>query len=169
MVKPGYETRSGPAHPRWSEAKMISAEGYVKVRVGREHPLADPNGYTYEHLLVWVSAGNPRPPKGWLIHHTNEVKTDNRLSNFELKRNDAHGIDHRAKVSDEQVREMRFAYARREGDIKILGERYGIPFQSVWKIIRGLVRRRAGGPIQTGNLRALRYSRPDETGVAFND
>lgn len=153
MPKPGYENRSGPAHPRWSEKKMLSSDGYVKVRVGKDHPLADPNGYAYEHLLVWVSAGNPRPAKGWLIHHKNEVKTDNRLSNFELKRNDAHGIDHRAKLSDEQVKDIRIAYDRGEGDTTSLGDRYGVPFQSVWKIIRGHVRKSAGGPIQTGSLR----------------
>lgn len=56
--------RRGPNHPKWNTAKMISAEGYVKIRVGKVHPLADPNGYAYEHLLVWVSAGNPRPPPG---------------------------------------------------------------------------------------------------------
>lgn len=132
---------------------MIASNGYVKVRVGREHPLADQNGYTYEHLLVWVSAGNPRPAKGWLIHHKNEVKTDNRLSNFELKQNDQHGIDHRGKLSDDQVKQVRIAYATGKGDIKTLGELYGVPFQSIWKIIRGNVRKRAGGPIQTGSLR----------------
>lgn len=48
----------GPDHPRWQDGKIISSHGYVKVRVGSEHPLADPNGYAYEHLLVWVSAGS---------------------------------------------------------------------------------------------------------------
>ena len=51
----------GCRHGRWSREKMLSSHGYVKVRVGKDHPLADPNGYAYEHLLVWVAAGNPRP------------------------------------------------------------------------------------------------------------
>lgn len=76
--------KSGAEHQRWSSDRMLSSHGYVKVRVGRDHPLADSNGYAYEHLLVWVSAGNPRPPAGWLLHHENENKTDNRISNLGL-------------------------------------------------------------------------------------
>lgn len=74
---------SGADHPRWNDGRMISSHSYVKVRVGVEHPLADPNGYAYEHLLVWVSAGNAPPPPGHLLHHVSEDKTDNRLSNLE--------------------------------------------------------------------------------------
>jgi len=36
---------SGAAHHRWNDGRMLSSQGYVKVRVGREHPLADSNGY----------------------------------------------------------------------------------------------------------------------------
>ena len=69
---------------RWTDERMVNADGYVKLRVGVEHPLADPNGYAYEHLVVWVSAGNDRPPPGWMLHHRNEVKGDNRIGNLEL-------------------------------------------------------------------------------------
>lgn len=72
----------GPKHLKWSDKKMVSTTGYIKVRVGKGHPLADPNGYAYEHLVVWVAAGNPRPPKGWLIHHQNGNKHDNRIENL---------------------------------------------------------------------------------------
>ena len=44
---------SGPEHHRWNEGRMLSEHGYVKVRVGKDDTLADPNGYAYEHLLVW--------------------------------------------------------------------------------------------------------------------
>lgn len=30
---------------RWNEGRIMNEDGYVKVRVGRDHPLADPNGY----------------------------------------------------------------------------------------------------------------------------
>jgi len=75
---------SGPEHPRWNEGQMLSSHGYVKVRVGTWHPLADPNGYAYEHLLVWTSAGYPKPDAGRVLHHRNGDKTDNRLENLEL-------------------------------------------------------------------------------------
>ena len=66
----------------------------VKIRVGVEHPLADPNGYAYEHLLVWVSAGRAIPEENEILHHSNEVKSDNRLGNLELKVRPDHGRHH---------------------------------------------------------------------------
>lgn len=75
----------GNKHYRWNNKKMVSTGGYVKVRVGREHPLADPNGYAYEHLLVWVAAGNPLPDSDELIHHKNEDKQHNEIGNLEKK------------------------------------------------------------------------------------
>lgn len=88
--------RVGPMNHRWNAGRMLSGDGYVKVRVGREHPLADPNGYVYEHLLVWVAAGNPRPPTGWLLHHANECRTDNRIGNLELMTRAEHNRRHNA-------------------------------------------------------------------------
>lgn len=84
----------GPAHPRWNSARMLNADGYVKVRVGVEHPLADPNGYAYEHLMVWAAAGRELPQENELLHHRNEVKSDNRLSNLELMTRAAHNALH---------------------------------------------------------------------------
>lgn len=84
-------------HWKWSDKKIVASNGYVRVRVGAGHPLADRNGYAYEHLVVWVSAGNPRPPKGWLLHHKNEVKADNRLGNLEMIRRGDHNSMHNAE------------------------------------------------------------------------
>lgn len=155
--KPGYESRSGPNHPKWNDGRMLSEDGYVKLRLGTEHPLADPNGYAYEHLVVWVSAGRPRPAKGWLLHHKNEVKTDNRLSNLELKRKVAHGVDHASPLTDRQVRGIRWRYAVGPLDTMQLAARYAISPQLAWKVVKGRTRTGAGGPIQTGGLKSRRY------------
>lgn len=85
--------RGATAGP-WNNQKMFSSQGYVRIRVGCHHPLADPNGYAYEHLLVWVSAGLGRPQKGWVLHHINEDKTDNRLENIELCSRSKHNKYH---------------------------------------------------------------------------
>lgn len=84
----------GAAHPRWNEGRMLTDDGYVKVRVGKGHPLADPNGYAYEHLLVWVAAGRPRPGPGFILHHRDEVKSNNQLGNLELLTRPAHAAEH---------------------------------------------------------------------------
>jgi hypothetical protein len=143
----------GPAHPRWSEEKMIADNGYVKIRVGKTHPLADPHGYAYEHEVVWASAGLPMPGPGELIHHGNEVKTDNRIENLEIKPRVAHSVKHNPNaLSDHEIVAIRDAY--QGGDhTGILSKRYGVPQQYVWKIVRGKTRSSAGGPIQESPLR----------------
>lgn len=93
--KHGNHARASRQH-RWKPGGSVASNGYVKIRVGKEHPLADPNGYAYEHLVVWCAAGNPRPPRGWLLHHVNEDKTDNRIGNLELKPRGAHNAEHLA-------------------------------------------------------------------------
>lgn len=84
----------GAANGRWNDGRMLNEDGYVKVRVGRDHPLADPNGYAYEHLVVWCAAGKPRPGDGETLHHKNEDKTDNRLRNLEVLTRPDHGKVH---------------------------------------------------------------------------
>jgi len=84
---------NGDAHYRWNDGKIISSHGYVKVRVGTDHPLADPNGYAYEHLLVWVSAGHSIRP-GEVLHHINGCQQDNRLSNLRKMTKEEHNAWH---------------------------------------------------------------------------
>lgn len=84
-------------HYRWKPGGSVSSTGYVKVRVGKTHPLSDPNGYAYEHLLVYVSAGNPIPGKGMILHHKNHHKTDNRIENLEVISRAQHNALHNAE------------------------------------------------------------------------
>ena len=73
---------------------MLSEDGYVKVRVGVDHPLADPNGYAYEHLVIWCAAGNPPPSEGYLLHHKDEDRQNNRLGNLALIERGDHNAHH---------------------------------------------------------------------------
>jgi hypothetical protein len=96
---------SGADHPKWNHGKIINDDGYVKLRVGVDHPLADPNGYAYEHLVVWIAAGREAPADGFVLHHKNEVKSDNRLDNLEVKSRGDHNVEHIAdRARDERGR-----------------------------------------------------------------
>lgn len=144
--------KSGADCPRWSDDKIISSHGYVKLRVGVEHPLADPNGYAYEHLVVWIAAGNQRPTAHQLLHHKNENKTDNRLGNLELITRLEHARKHHSMVPDDSVRQIRERYATGE-DGTALALEFGVPIARVYRWLHGESRRSAGGPVHEGNLR----------------
>jgi hypothetical protein len=80
-------------HYRWNDGRMIADGGYVKIRVGKSHPLADSNGYAYEHTLVWVSAGDSLL-QGEVLHHINGDKTDNRWENLQRMTKEEHNKLH---------------------------------------------------------------------------
>lgn len=157
--------RRGMRHYRWNNGRMIDQGGYVKVRVGRSHPLADSNGYMHEHLLVWVLSGNPPPAPDELIHHKDENKEHNKINNFDLKQRSRHNAEHNAKrfgrriITEKDVVDMR---KRREQGEKLISiaVSFDIAFQTVSKIVRGQQYPKAGGPIQ----RTLARTQNSETG-----
>ncbi len=91
----GKHAKASKQH-RWKPGGSVASNGYVKIRVGKGHPLADPNGYAYEHLVVWMAAGNQRPRKGEIIHHKNDDKTDNRIDNLQVMTRAEHNRLHNA-------------------------------------------------------------------------
>ncbi|MBS9476183.1 HNH endonuclease [Ancylobacter radicis] len=91
--KHGHHVTASRQH-RWKPGSRVGSTGHVKVRVGRSHPLADPNGWAYEHLVVWCAAGRPRPGRGEVLHHLNEDKTDNRIENLHLMTKSEHNALH---------------------------------------------------------------------------
>lgn len=137
-------------HYRWND-KIVSSHGYTKIRVGVDHPLADPNGYAYEHLLVWVSAGKARPLADEVLHHANGNKQDNRISNLHLRRRTEHSVYHAGGLSDEDVLAIRYLYANSEMDMPGLASRFDVSVQRVSRIIRGETRLSVGGPISKKN------------------
>lgn len=143
--------RRGHAHYRWNGGQKLSSHGYVKVHVGVGHAHADPNGYAYEHVLVWWQSGGKMPAANEVIHHRNEDKTDNRLENLELKTRVEHSVHHNSGISDESVLSIREQYASGQADMPSLARAFGISVSRVSKFIRGESRRSAGGPISTDN------------------
>jgi len=67
------ETLGGHA-PNWKGGKTIDSKGYVLVWV-------DKVGYVKEHRLIWIQYYG-RIPDGYVVHHRNENKLDNRIENL---------------------------------------------------------------------------------------
>lgn len=68
---------TGERNPTWKGGRTQS-NGYVFVRTrsGKN------GGYRGEHIVVWEQAHGHPLPKGWVVHHLNGVKTDNRPENL---------------------------------------------------------------------------------------
>ena len=104
---------TGARHPRWNPDRIVSSHGYIKVRVGIGHPLADSRGFCYEHRLVWAASGRRQPKAHETIHHRNHDRGDNRLANLTvLSRSEhahLHAIERRRRKDGTFAKERRVA------------------------------------------------------------
>jgi hypothetical protein len=70
-------------NPNWKGGRTITEHGYVLVKVGFDHHLADVRGYAYEHRLVAEAKLGRRLLPGELAHHDDENKANNSPENIE--------------------------------------------------------------------------------------
>ena len=64
----------GSRSPNWRGGRHQRKDGYVEIYVASGKRVA-------EHRLIWEDAHGPLP-QGYVIHHFNGVKNDNRLENL---------------------------------------------------------------------------------------
>jgi hypothetical protein len=148
-------------------------QGYLQVRAMingvRVHGMA--------HRLVWQHF-NGDIPIGHEINHDNGLKDDNRPSNLicgsggenveHAHRNgllDQHGQKNpAAKLTDNQIAQIRLAYSKGGYTMKQLGERFGVSFKTISKIVRGERRAKQGGPTLPQDNRHCASDRDPTTG-----
>lgn len=71
-------------HPSWKGGRSLSSHknGPYVLIYQPDHPNADGNGRVLEHVLkASLALGKPIPP-GVIVHHVNEITTDNRNTNL---------------------------------------------------------------------------------------
>lgn len=89
---------TGAKNGMWQGGRTVASNGYVLVRVGPEHHLADVRGYAYEHRVVAEGVIGRRLRRGEQVHHKNGNKQDNRPDNLEVLGSFAeHRVKHRTR------------------------------------------------------------------------
>lgn len=84
----------GKNHYRWNSGRIIRSNGYVVIRVGKDHHLADSNGYAYEHRVIAEAFLGRRLRPNECVHHINGDKTDNSPENLKVYSRGDHNILH---------------------------------------------------------------------------
>lgn len=85
----------GERNPNWRGGRSVSSNGYVLLRVGKNHPLADVRGYVYEHRLkAWESG---QDVIGKHVHHDDEDRQHNAIENLEPLTPAEHHFRHRKR------------------------------------------------------------------------
>ena len=77
--KSGYN--SGKKHYNWKGGIKFGSEGYKLIK-SPNHPFRDKQGYVPEHRLAVEKHLGRYLTKAEVIHHINEIKTDNRIGNL---------------------------------------------------------------------------------------
>jgi hypothetical protein len=91
----GAAGRTGPSNHNWRGGRSVTKHGYVLVRVGKDHPLADVRGYAYEHRIVAEEAIGRRLLDGEQVHHQDENRSNNSPSNLQVVTLAEHRFRHR--------------------------------------------------------------------------
>ncbi len=81
----------------WKGGRSTDLDGYVTVRIdGKQYP---------EHRVVWERE-NGAIPIGWVIHHLNGVRDDNRLENLHGMPRKRHSPNEIIKPHQERIRQL---------------------------------------------------------------
>jgi len=98
------KNQAGPKNNFWKGGKTISEHGYILIRVGKEHPLADIRGYVYEHRLIASEMIGRFLFDTEIVHHIDSNKKNNDPSNLKVTIDLAHHfLEHRKVGSNRRL------------------------------------------------------------------
>lgn len=125
--------------PKGSPTSSISAHGYVIIK----HPVTGKHGCREHRVVMEEHLGRPLR-RNEVVHHINDIKTDNRIENLVVMSLREHSIFHnkdaprgenhpRAKLTGEQAREIKHS----KKNAAFLAKKYGVSTACIKKIQRG--------------------------------
>lgn len=81
------KSRKGERSPGWKGGRRVNSQGYIDI-YNPTHPFADSKSCVPEHRLIMENyLGRFLDPQE-VVHHINEIRTDNRIENLKLFAND---------------------------------------------------------------------------------
>ncbi len=85
--------------------RLRKADGYVYLlKPGYYRTNID--GYIQEHIYVWEQHHNKQLPVGWIIHHLNGIRDDNRIENLKGMQRKKHHAFLYTQALQERIREL---------------------------------------------------------------
>lgn len=88
--------QKGANNRYWKGGKIIDNFGYILVWCPY-HPYANHLGYVKEHRLIMEKSIGRFLKKGEVVHHINEIVSDNRIENLKLMSLGEHTLYHNKK------------------------------------------------------------------------
>lgn len=100
-------------HQNWKGGRRRKVEGgYIRI-LAHGHHRVNRDGYVLEHIMIWEKTHGKELPEGWVIHHINGIKDDNRPRNLLALPRGKHHNQLVAQALKERIREL-------EVDVKLL-------------------------------------------------
>lgn len=107
----------GNNNPNWKDGRVVDKHGYIHRRVKTGTPGVGKGAfYRPEHVIIWEQFNGPISD-GWVVHHLNGVKDDNRIENLAgMPRNEHHShprealrpYEKRIKELEEELKRLEF-------------------------------------------------------------
>jgi len=91
----------GEGNPNWKGGRTQNG-GYIYVLAQRE---GKKHRYQAEHIVMWEEI-NGRLPDGWIVHHLNGIRDDNRLENLAAMPRKRHNLKLAFEPYEQRIREL---------------------------------------------------------------
>jgi len=89
-----HNIQSGIEALHYKSGRIINTQGYILI-LKPDHPFSNIDGYVREHRLVMEQHLGRYLEPSEIVHHINEIKTDNRIENLALYQSSSeHFSDH---------------------------------------------------------------------------
>lgn len=100
---------------KWEHKKYKTRSGYILI-YDPNHPRRNRSNRVLEHIAVWEKFHNMPVPDGFIIHHINGIRDDNRPENLQLMSDAEHkkhhnknrttSVETRQKISQSKIGKM---------------------------------------------------------------